>query len=376
MRRLMRMIMEVARENVAHSGLAEAQANLMTARLSEAYQYFDSNLSRDGETPHTDRLAEALVVADFPLYFARTLSRAVEDRYKYMQGQWRDYTKQDEVPDYTTAVRYRFSTFDRLEKRREKQEVRSGYIVEAQTAYSVEDYAKQLDFSNRILTNDDLGAFGDLVGEMGDSGRRFEDFFVSSLYDNALTQAALIALGALYSGTGRLTTANLAIAYNAFVQRLDARGNPLNLVPTYIVGHPILRLAANQILTSEKIAELATNGVNPLRGALQWREDPYITIAPPNIPWYLVAAPATLAAIRVVRQSGKPGIRVYTKAPDKVPMNVGGGLGTPDWRTGSFLTGDIELEVETTIGSRNDSTGALVGVSDANGIYYSSGTTP
>ena len=67
---------------------------------------------------------------------------------------------------------------------------------------------------------------------------------------------------------------------------------------------------------------------------------------------------------------------LYAKAPDKMPMAMGGGLSTADWRAGSFLTGDIELMVETTLGQRIDDLSGLVGVTDANGVYYSSGTTP
>lgn len=368
MRRIMAMIMEFAlEENKAD--------NARTSTLRETYQYLDRQVTDDGG-PAPAKLSEALVVADFPYYFNRVLSRAVYDRYNYRTSDWRDYTYADTLPDYSVGERFRFSEFDRPVKRREKEEPYAGYISESKLQIQVEDYAKQIDFSNRILVNDDLGAFNDLVMKMGDSARRFEDFYVSALYDNATVIASLTALGALYMGTGRLTTANLAIGYNAFVQRVDARNNPMNIPPVYLVIPPVLRLTANQILQSERIAELATNGVNVLRGALQIKEDPYITYTAPNIPWYLFAAPNDVPAVSVVRMQGRPGPRLYAKAPDKVPMTAGGGLGTADWRTGSFLTGDIELLVEDTIGARSDSSGTWVGVTDYQGIYYSSGTTP
>lgn len=370
MRRIMRMISEVAR-------LSNKDDNARCAQIQEAYAYMDGFLDRvDGFRPATGKIAEALVVGDFPLYFARTLSRAVYDRYGYRASQWRDYTYADTLPDYSTGERFRFTEFDTLEKRREKQEAMPGYLDETKVDIAVDDYAKQIDFSHRIFVNDDLGAFNNIAMKMGDSARRFEDFYVSALYDNALTQAALVALGANYSGTGRLTTANLAIAWNAYAQRVDAQGNNIQITPTFLVIPPILRLNANQILQSEKIAELATNSINPLRGALQVREDPYIAIAVPNVPWYLFAAPADVPGVSVVRMNGRPGPSLYAKAPDKIPMTSAGGLGAGNWRDGSFLTGDIELMVETTIGSRNDAAATLVGVSDPQGIYYSSGTTP
>jgi hypothetical protein len=107
------------------------------------------------------------------------------------------------------------------------------------------------------------------------------------------------------------------------------------------------------------------------------REDPYIGFVPPNIPWYLFADPADIPGVSVVKMQQMPNdFYLFAKAPDKLPMSVSGGIGAANWQLGSFLTGDIEISVQTTIGSRSDDLAALVGVTDANGIYYSSGTTP
>lgn len=374
MRRILQMVMEVAQQ-------ADTQDNVRNQQLREAYDYIDQELDfirRNDTGPQPvsiQRLREALVVGDFPNYLGRTISVKVLDRYTYRYGQWRDYTAPDSLPTYNNGDRYRFSEFDRPVKRREKQEPTAGYIYEELYHIGVDDYSKQIDFSHRILVNDDLGAFNNLTTKMGDSARRFEDFYVSALYDNAVTQAWLGGLGVNYAGTGALTTANLAIGWNAFTQRVDGRGNPLNIVPRYLVIPPIARLTANQILESERIAELATNARNVLRGALEVREDPYIAFALPNIPWYLFADPADVPAVSVVRLDGKPDIELFAHAPDKIPMNAAGGLGGADWRLGSFLTGDIEIEVESTIGARTGAAGAAVGVTDAQGIYYSNGTT-
>jgi len=371
MRRILRAICETAlQENKAD--------NARTTQISEAYAFIDRQFDGMPATgPAPAKMSEALTVADFPLYFARTLSRMVLDRYNYQVGAWKQYTKMDQVPDYTEAERYRFTETERLERRRDKEESYATYIEEAQFKLAVDDYAKQIDFSRRVLVNDDLGAFNDIPLKMADSARRFEDWYVSALYDNALTQAALVALGANYSGTGRLTTANLAIAYNAFAQRVDGQALPLAISPTYLVIPKILELQAKTILQSEKIAELATNATNVLRGSLQIVVDPYIIPTAPNIQWYLFAAPSDVAAIHVARMQGvAEGPRMYMKAPDKLAMSPSGGLGGADWRLGSFISGDIEMEVETTIGSRTDDLTGLVGVCDSNGVYYSAGTTP
>jgi len=371
MRRIINAVLEMALEH-------NKEDNKRCADLREAYVFMDQIVSDATEPqPATGKMQEALVVGDFPLYFNRVLSRMVYDRYQSRMGQWRDYTFQDSLPDYSVGERYTFSEFNRPERTAEKMEPQAGWIHEGELQIRVDDYSKQIDFSHRILVNDDLGAFRNIGLKMADSTKRFLDFYVSSLYDNALSQVALGLLGVGYAGTGALTTANLAIGWNAFVTRVDALGNPITVVPKYLVIPPISRLNANQILQSEKVAELATNGINPLRGALEVREDPHIGFALPNVPWYLFADPADVPGVSVVKMQQLPNdFYLYAKAPDKLPMSVSGGLGAANWQLGSFLTGDIEISVQTTIGSRSDDLAGLVGITDANGIYYSSGTTP
>jgi hypothetical protein len=352
-------------------------------QIREAYQFVDNEMGWVERRGGVDaKLAEALTVGSFPTYFARTISRLAYDRYNYRRGQWRDYTYPDQLPDYSAGTRWRWTEFDRPVLRDAKAEAYAGYMYPEYVTVGVNDYAKQVDFSRRVLINDDLGQFNSIGMRMGDSARRFEDFFVSALYHNATTigGTGLIVAGANYYGTGALTTANLMIAWNAFAQRVDVRGNPLNIQPRYLVIPPILRLTANTILESERIAELATNAKNVLRGLLEVKEDPYITFTLPNVPWWLFADPNDVPGVSVVRRTGVAGPELFALAPDKVPMSAAGALGTADWRTGSFLTGDIELMIETCIGGRTDvqtSFGALLmGITDIQGVYLSVGTTP
>lgn len=373
MRRIINMVMDVALEH-------NAGDNARCEQIREAYDFIDGELSYAERGEMNARVAEALTVGSFSTYFGYTLSRLVYDRYKYRKGDWRDYTFADQLPTYAGGDRWRWSEFDRPVLRDEKAEAYAGYIYPELVQVGVDDYAKQADFSRQILINDDLGQFNSIGLRMGDSAARFEDFFVSALYHNATTTGAggLIMAGANYYGTGALTTANLQIAWNAFAQRVDGRGHPLHIVPKYLVIPPILELTAKTILQSERIAELATNARNVLQGGLEIKLDPYITFTLPNVPWWLFADPADVPGVSVVRRSGVTGPELFALAPDKVRMSAAGALGTADWRDGSFLTGDIEIMVETCIGGRADVTAApnLMGITDLQGVYLSVGTTP
>ena len=166
-RRILNTIMDMAIVGEA------ANDNDRQATIREGYRYIDQTLSRVTERqPASGKLAEALVTGHFPDYLGRTLSVAVLDRYNYQMGSWRDYTYADTLPTYNTGDRYRFTEVERPVLRREKEEAYSTYFTASHYSIGVDDYAKQIDFSHRILVNDDLGAFNSIIAKMGDSARR------------------------------------------------------------------------------------------------------------------------------------------------------------------------------------------------------------
>jgi len=207
---------------------------------------------------------------------------------------------------------------------------------------------------------------------MANAAARWLDSWVSALYDNATTQATLAALGAPWSGTGRLTAANLAVGLNAMMQRTDANGNQMNIASVNLVIPPILRIQAADIL--QDLLSYGGPGGNVLgQFTTNVYVDPYIAVTPgsTNIPWYLFADPMDVPAVTFARLEGMPGPVVIKKASDIQQMF---GTAPAAFMMGSFATGDIEYLVEDVVGGWDDD--EYVGVTDFRGIYYSSGTTP
>ena len=209
---------------------------------------------------------------------------------------------------------------------------------------------------------------------MANAAARWLDSWVSALYDNATTQAGLVALGAVYAGTGRLTHANLAIGLNAMMQRTDVNGNQMNLRNVRLVIPPVLEIAARTILQSTQASGSPNNDANVLPGFLTgYYIDPYIgfVAGTANVPWYLFADPMEVPAVTVARLSGWTGPVVAQKRSD---IQLVSGSAPAPFLMGSFATGDIEYMVEDVVGGWDNAT--YVGVTDFRGIYYSSGTTP
>jgi len=316
-----------------------------------------------------DSLAETQVTAHFPHYFGDALSRAFYPDYQYDVGSWTNYTYADTAPDFRDVNRFRMSEPGTLYKRREKQGKAATYVGETEVALGVEEYSRQWDVSWATFQNDDLGKIAETPMRMANAARRWLDEWVSALYDNATTQAALIALGLVYGGTGRLTALNLAIGLNAMMQRTDANGNQMNINRVHLVIPKVLQLQAADIL--QDLLSYGGAGSNVLGQFVAGvHVDPYIAFTSPNVPWYLIADPAEIPTITVMRMQGWSGPVVVRKLSD---IEVMSGAVPSAYRLGDFATGDIEFSVSDIIGGWDNAT--YVGVTDFRGIYYSNGTT-
>jgi hypothetical protein len=354
----------------AHQPPAWATEKLGEAGLAELVAM--NELANSWRRMDLSQFRETMTTAHFDVYFADAISRAFLADYTFQAGQWQAYTYPDSAPDFRDVDRFRMTEPGTLFRRREKAENKASHISDSEVSYGVDEFGRQFDVSWRVIMNDDLGKIRETPRRMLNAVRRFEDSFVSALYDNATTQAALIALGAAYAGTGRLTAANLAIGLNAMRMRSDAAGNPIQINKIWLVIPPTLEMQAQVILGSTLMPGVATNDKNVLPQFLAgYKVDPYIATAAPNIPWYLFADPGEIPGVPVVRLQGWGGPLVSQKRSN---IEVISGSAPAAFLMGSFESGDIEYMVNDVIGGWDSAT--WVGLIDPNAVYYSSGTAP
>ena len=351
------------------SDFAEAERGAISDVTLDTRLKAMQELGNRGRSMVYGEFSEVMTTAHFSTYFGTALSRAFLSDYNYRVGSWTNYTYQDIAPDFRDIQRMRMTEPGTLERRREKAEAKATYIAESYLAYAVEEYARQFDVSWQTIMNDDLGKIQETPRRMANAARRWADAFVSNLYDNATTQATILALGAPWFGTGRLTTANLAIGLNGMMVRTDAAGNQMNLSKIFLVIPPILEIQAGQMLNN--LLAYGGAGGNELGKFIAGiYVDPYITTAGANVPWYLFADPNEVAAVSVTRLQGWPGPVVAMKKSDIQLMS---GTAPAAFAMGSFATGDIEFVVEDVMGGWDDA--SYVGLTDFRGLYYSNGTT-
>ena len=328
------------------------------------------DMGRNFHDLSTPQLKEVMTTAHFADYFGDALSRMFLEDYAYQPGSWLGYTKPDTAPDFRDVKRFKMSQPGTLYPRYEKGEALATDREITKYEYGVDQFSRQFDVSWEALKNDDLGQIKQTPLDMVTAARTWLDGFVSNLYDNAITQAGLIALGAVYGGTGRLTAANLAVGLNAMRMRVDGGGLPIQISRIHLVIPTILEIQAAQILRD--LLSYGGVGGNVLSSFIvKVHVDPYIGWAGANVPWYLFADPAEITTVPVVRLQGWPGPVAFMKQSD---ISVVSGSAPPEFLMGNFATGDIEFQVVDIVGGNSCAT--YGGVVDVNGIYYSSGTTP
>jgi len=374
MRKIIYAMSELRKGQLADAGASPQKL----AEVGDMFRVLDREL--DGITPTGTNAAlrEVMISADFTYAIQEFVQRLAFPGYEEKQFAFEPLVKMDTLPNYLPVNRYQMRAgLDDLEYVGEKGQARPGSVVDAtKRQYQVYRWEKQYDFSHEALVNDDLGYFSDMAMLMGRSARRTLEKFVSRMYTNATTIARLVALGALYSTTGRLTTARISTARMAFNQRTDARANPIPARLTHIVFHAGLLDTVAQIQQSELVAELATNAANVVRGTFTPVEDPHMAGTAPNLPWYAFSiGQNNIFPFVLARRAGMPGPMILRKRSDieAITSMLGAGAAV-DPIMGDFESGNIVLKVVDVWGTYVDGTeGNLF---DFRGAYYSSGTAP
>jgi hypothetical protein len=375
MRRIVYAMKELRKLQLADQGASPTRIQ----ESVDMFHAFDRALSGIKPTGTNETLMEVMTSADFTYALEEFVQRQTIPGYQRMQFPFEPLVKMETVPNYQDVTRYqRRAGVEDLEAVGEKGQARPGSIVDAtKRQFKVHRWEKQFDFSHEALINDDLGYFQETATLMGEAARRTLERFVSRFYTNATTIARLVALGALYSTTGRLTSARVSEARMAFGQRVDDRNEPIEADLAFIVYHRGLHDTVLQIQQSQLVPELATNAANVVRNTFTPIKDPHMAGTAPNLPWYAFTDPgmAGIVPFILARRQGVPGPLILRRKSDieAITSMLGGGAQVdPIW--GDFESGNIVLKVVDIFGTFIDGTEG--NMFDNRGCYYSSGAAP
>jgi len=373
------MLKELRREQLSQRKAPDERI----AEVGAAFDALDNALDGIRRQGESEVVAEVMTSADFTYAIQEFVQRKALPGYQRMAFPFEPIVKPDNnLPNYMEVTRYQNrGGLDDLEYVGEKAPARAGSVLDAtKRNLQVWRFEKQFDFSHEALVNDDIGYFEDVATKMGEAARRTLEKYVSRFYTNAVSIARLVALGANYSQTGRLTSARISEARMAFGQRTDARGEPLNADLQYIVYHRGLEDTVLTIQNSTLVPELVTNAANVVRTAFVGIKDPYLAAGalPADLSWYAFADPNSsqnVVPFVLARRAGMPGPVIVRKRSDMESVTSMLGSGAPMAPIfGDFESGNIILKVMDAWGTYVDGTNG--NLFDERGAYYSDGTAP
>jgi hypothetical protein len=214
--------------------------------------------------------------SDFPEILANVLNKTLRDGYASAPITWKPFTREVFNDDFKEISRTNLGEGEKLEKVSEGGEVKHSTVAEAAEKYRIEEYARIVAITRKVIINDDLDAFTRVPERMGRRARDLEsDLIYSILKDNANMADG----NALFSAAhGNLSTspaapseAGLTEMRKLMRRQTGLQGQEISLVPVLTVVPPEHETAMEKLLasivpdSSTNVSPFSAAGRTPLR---------------------------------------------------------------------------------------------------------------
>jgi len=205
------------------------------------------------------------------------------------------------VSDFRTINVIQTGDFTTLDEVPEGGDYQETEFTDDRATYTVKKYGNIFAVTYESMSNDDLGVFGKVMQRFGGAAARtVEKYLFTTLIDG---NAAIYDGNNLFDSTNHgndlgaskpLNHDNLEAAIELMLAQTDLDGNPLDLVPRYLIVHPDQKYDAMRIILSEhKPSDVAT--INVHQGEL----DLCVTSRITSGRWYLVADPSLIETLEI-----------------------------------------------------------------------------
>jgi hypothetical protein len=260
--------------------------------------------------------------SDFPEILANVVNKTLRNGYLAAPITWKPFTSEVFVPDFKEISRTNLGDAPDLEKLEEGSKVKRGTISEAAEKYYVEEYAKILGITRKIIINDDLNFVAKLPERMGRRARDLEsDLVWQIIKDNA----ALADTYALFSSQhGNLSTTPAAPSENGLTEARTAirrqtglDGAEISLTPRWTFVPPAHETAMEKLLTG--ITPNQSSQVNPFgpggRTRLLMDVEPRLETGTNGslTAWYVMCQKDQVDMVELARLTGTNGPQTMTK---------------------------------------------------------------
>lgn len=261
-------------------------------------------------------------ISDFPEILANVANKTLRSGYLAAPQTWKPFTNEVFVSDFKEISRTNLGDAPKLELLQEGSEVKRGSISEAAEKYRVEEFAKIIAVSRKVIVNDDLGAFTRIPERMG---RRAADLESDELWNLIKANANLNDGFALFSAQhGNLSTvpaapdeAGLSELRKLMRRQVGLDGAEISLTPIWIYVPPEHETVAEKLIasivpdSSTNVSPFSSAGRTPLRldvePRLETGTDGSLTA------WFGMADKGQVDMVELARLEGTDGPQIQTR---------------------------------------------------------------
>lgn len=260
--------------------------------------------------------------SDFPEILANVVNKTLRNGYLQAPRTWTPFTREVFVNDFKEISRTNLGEGEKLEKVLEAGEVKRGTFSEAAEKYRVEEYAKIVAITRKVIINDDLDAFTRVPERLG---RRAADLESDLIWEIFKLNAAMADGNALFSAQhanlsttpGAPSEAGLSEGRKLMRRQRGLDGQEISLTPVFMFVPPEHETAAEKLIasivpdSSTNVSPFSSAGRTPLRLDVEPRLETGANGS--TDAWYLTADKGQVDMIELARLSGSNGPQTMTR---------------------------------------------------------------
>jgi phage major head subunit gpT-like protein len=263
------------------------------------------------------------ITSDFASVLETTSRKQMLNGYSYAAPSYRAWTRRTTTPDFKTMTRVRLSEAPSLLKVAEGAQITIGKMSDTKESYALATYGRGVSFSRQMLINDDLGAFNDLIFQMGVQCARMENQGVYYILNNGHAAAMNMADGIpIFTNATHYNSLTGVIGNTAFdalfgamkVQKGVDGSTILNLTPKYLIV-PAAKEATARAATMLVGPNVKASDQNWFAGRLEVVADAELD-GTSTAMYYMAADPGIAPGIEACFLQGQEGPQIVRKVDE------------------------------------------------------------
>ena len=187
------------------------------------------NKSYNNSEPKMTIFTRAMMTSDFPALLVSVTNKLLSQGWTNATTTYQDWTGTATVKDFKTASLISMSSFSKLNKIREGEEITNGDLSSSSESFKLETFARMFSVSRRSYITDELEVIKGAPLLMGSAAKQTVEETVWTVLLSNPTLADGIALVNADHGNlidGALNTANLDLARAALGKQTSNRNRP------------------------------------------------------------------------------------------------------------------------------------------------------